>query len=59
MTSRECVMYLLDKIGVVEYNTRAIRFYEKLGFEPNGIKYKIRDIIPCIDMVKKNSGNKE
>ena len=48
-----------SELGVVEYNTRAIRFYEKLGFEPNGIKYKIRAIIPCIDMVKKNSGNKE
>lgn len=43
-----------SKLGVVEYNSRAIRFYEKLGFEPNRVTYMIRDIIPCIDMVKKN-----
>lgn len=42
------------EVGVAEYNDRAIRFYKKLGFEPNGVKYKIRDKIPCIDMVKKN-----
>ncbi len=43
-----------SEVGVVEYNDRAIRFYKKLGFEPNGVKYKIRDKIPCIDLVKKN-----
>ena len=43
-----------SELGVVEYNARAIRFYEKLGFQPNGVKYKIRGKIPCIDMVKKN-----
>lgn len=48
-----------SKLGVVQYNSRAIRFYEKLGFEPNGVTYKIRDIIPCIDMVKKNVKEKE
>lgn len=42
------------ELGVVSYNDRAIRFYEKLGFKPNGVTYKIRDKIPCIDMVKKN-----
>lgn len=42
------------EVGVVEYNERAIRFYKKLGFEPNGVKYNIRDMIPCIDLVKKN-----
>jgi len=47
------------ELGVVEYNARAIRFYEKLGFVPNGVKYKIRDKIPCIDMVKRNSKDAE
>lgn len=46
------------ELGVCEYNTRAINFYKKLGFEPNGVKYKIRDKIPCIDMVKKNEEEK-
>ncbi len=42
------------ELGVVEYNSRAIKFYEKLGFKPNGVSYKVRDRIPCIDMVKQN-----
>lgn len=41
-------------LGVVKYNARAINFYKKLGFVPNGVNYTIADIIPCIDMVKRN-----
>ena len=41
-------------LGVVSYNKRAIKFYEKLGFKDNGVKYDIYEKIPCIDMVKLN-----
>ena len=41
-------------LGVLKYNARAIKFYEKLGFVPNGVEYTINEKIPCIDMIKKN-----
>lgn len=43
-----------SEVGTVEYNRRAIRFYEKVGFRDNGVRYNLFDVIPCIDMVKKN-----
>lgn len=47
------------ELGVVEYNARAITFYERLGFEPNGVKYMVKEKITCIDMVKKNIESKK
>lgn len=41
-------------IHVVEYNLRAIRFYEKLGFVDSGKRDIVYDKIPCVYMVKKN-----
>lgn len=46
-------------VHTVAYNDRAIRFYEKVGFVDSGEKDKVRDIIPCIYMVKKNVKEKE
>lgn len=46
------------QLGVVEYNKRAIKFYEKYGFKDYGVKYNIEDKIPCIDMVKLNKKEK-
>lgn len=43
-----------SQLGVVEYNTRAIGFYEKMGFKDNGVRYIHPEKVPCIDMVKKN-----
>jgi GNAT superfamily N-acetyltransferase len=41
-------------IHVVEYNKRAIRFYEKLGFVDTGKRDMVSEKIPCAYMVKKN-----
>ena len=46
------------KLGVVEYNKRAINFYEKYGFKDSGVKYNFEDKISCIDMVKLNKKEK-
>jgi RimJ/RimL family protein N-acetyltransferase len=48
-----------SEVGAVAYNGRAIRFYEKLGFAPNGVTYLLKDKIPCIDLVKKNVGEEK
>ena len=43
-----------SEVGLVEYNERAKRFYQKLGFTELTAEYMLYDKIPCIDMVKKN-----
>lgn len=45
---------VISKVNVVEYNARAIKFYEKLGFKDSGGRNLFIDKIPCIDMTKKN-----
>lgn len=41
-------------VGLVKYNERAKRFYQKLGFTELTAEYMLYDKIPCIDLVKKN-----
>ena len=41
-------------VHVVEYNGRAVRFYEKIGFVDTGKRDMVAEKIPCAYMVKKN-----
>jgi GNAT superfamily N-acetyltransferase len=43
-----------SSVHVVEYNARAIRFYEKLGFVDTNKRDVVSEKIPCAYMVKKN-----